>query len=738
MNTKFILFGLLLLLCVISTDVVAYTYQGNFRWRNDDGSESAATWRKSQSTNDTLTGINNIRLRVELYNSDPSNSNFGAVVALFYSTDNSTFTQMTTDGSVNHWKLNTSDNFVNGDATTNQLTTSYTFAGGNMYESSNTFTATLGPSSSKEYELCISPTQNAVNGTTYYFKIKNGDGSDITGYGTIPTLYFVSLASSENATSVTTTSATLNGTVNPQGLNTTAYFLHGTSSGTYTDSVEADQSPLSNASSTSVSKTLSGLTAGTTYYYRVAKNNTNGYVRSGEKSFTTIYSEPTTTSSSASTTSNYSTATVRWTNGNGSSHIVVMKQSSAVNSNPVDGTTYTANSAFGSGSQIGSGNYVVAITSGAESAQDSVVVTGLQSNTNYYFAVYEFNGSGGSQNYLTSSSLTGNFTTQSHNFSYALSFDGVDDYANLPVTTSPTAYTVEMWVKPSVTTNANIFVRTDATGPNSAYSHQLRIENGKFAHYLYDGASYTLSSATTISANTWYHVAIVATNNGSMKLYLNGTDEVTGVTIGTLWTGGDRYYVGSVGAGMSAFQGLIDEIRIWNFARTIEEVAADKDVELNGNESGLIHYWKNNEGSGTSIDDATANNLAGTLVNGVAWENFETPLPVELTSFAVSAKQNAVELKWQTATEVNNFGFEIERRAISDRHLQGDGHFAWSKVSFVEGYGNSNSPKEYSYADKNLSNGTYSYRLKQIDRDGKFEYSQSVEVTVANAPKEFA
>ena len=60
------------------------------------------------------------------------------------------------------------------------------------------------------------------------------------------------------------------------------------------------------------------------------------------------------------------------------------------------------------------------------------------------------------------------------------------------------------------------------------------------------------------------------------------------------------------------------------------------------------------------------------------------------------------------------------------------------KIGFVNGSGNSNSPKEYSFTDKNLNTGNYSYRLKQIDNDGKFEYSNSVFVEINNQPQEFA
>lgn len=87
------------------------------------------------------------------------------------------------------------------------------------------------------------------------------------------------------------------------------------------------------------------------------------------------------------------TLTFSWTNGTASSRIVLMKSGSAVNSNPVDNTTYTANTVFGSGTQIGTGNYVVKIGSGP------VTVTGLTANTTYHVAVFEFSGSAGAEKY---------------------------------------------------------------------------------------------------------------------------------------------------------------------------------------------------------------------------------------------------------------------------------------------------------------------------------------------------
>jgi len=101
------------------------------------------------------------------------------------------------------------------------------------------------------------------------------------------------------------------------------------------------------------------------------------------------------------------TLTVSWTNGDGSDRIVLMKSGGPVDANPVDGASYLANSSFGAGSQLGAGNYVVYSGSGS-----SVSVSGLDGTATYHVAVYEYNGSDGSQNYLLPPA-TGNETTLS-------------------------------------------------------------------------------------------------------------------------------------------------------------------------------------------------------------------------------------------------------------------------------------------------------------------------------------
>lgn len=107
-------------------------------------------------------------------------------------------------------------------------------------------------------------------------------------------------------------------------------------------------------------------------------------------------------------------------------------------------------------------------------------------------------------------------------------------------------------------------------------------------------------------------------------------------------------------------------------------------------------------------------------------------VPVELSSFSVSTVGSSIKLSWRTETESKNYGFEIERLAGSKQssinNLNNKASF--EKIGFTEGHGNSNSPKEYTYVDKSINSGTYSYRLKQIDTDGSFSYSKVVEINL--------
>lgn len=117
---------------------------------------------------------------------------------------------------------------------------------------------------------------------------------------------------------------------------------------------------------------------------------------------------------------------------------------------------------------------------------------------------------------------------------------------------------------------------------------------------------------------------------------------------------------------------------------------------------------------------------------GIFRRHIDKIIPTELTSFTASANNNNIELNWSTATETNNQGFEIERlQNYKIERLQ-----EWEKIGFVQGHGTTTEIQTYFFSDKNLKPGSYSYRLKQIDYDGTYAYSDIVEVDVTG-PKEF-
>jgi len=168
--------------------------------------------------------------------------------------------------------------------------------------------------------------------------------------------------------------------------------------------------------------------------------------------------------------------------------------------------------------------------------------------------------------------------------------------------------------------------------------------------------------------------------------------------------------------------------------------------ELNGIEESDLRLFK-------SVDDGVNwTNMGGTVStenNTVSLSGIDgfsrwtlgdgnNPLPVELSSFSAKATKNIVTLNWETKTEVDNYGFEIERTPLIPPFGKGGRpeEGGWEKIGFVAGSGNSNAPKSYSFKDNKSPAGKLLYRLKQIDNDGTFSFSEEIEVEVA-LPTEF-
>lgn len=154
---------------------------------------------------------------------------------------------------------------------------------------------------------------------------------------------------------------------------------------------------------------------------------------------------------------------------------------------------------------------------------------------------------------------------------------------------------------------------------------------------------------------------------------------------------------------------------------------------------------------GTTLGDRIGNSTLNTLtVSGdnrvniqlparsyAVWVEGEVPLPVELVSFTGQYINDLVNLYWETSTETNNFGFDVQRQKsefeIYDSGLVSSGDEGWETIGFVHGHGTTNSPKKYSFTDPlnlalNPNLKRVDYRLKQIDNDGTFTYSKTISI----------
>jgi len=153
-----------------------------------------------------------------------------------------------------------------------------------------------------------------------------------------------------------------------------------------------------------------------------------------------------------------------------------------------------------------------------------------------------------------------------------------------------------------------------------------------------------------------------------------------------------------------------------------------------------VYFYPYSEGLGpNAITEHFAVNdtfmFAGTDYNGV-WRRLRPGItPVELSSFTATANKTDITLNWQTATEKNNSGFEIQRSDVRDQKSE---TLDWKKIGFIKGQGTSTNKNHYSFVDKNPGTGSYSYKLIQIDFDGTRTESKIVNIEINSLPTEYA
>jgi hypothetical protein len=162
---------------------------------------------------------------------------------------------------------------------------------------------------------------------------------------------------------------------------------------------------------------------------------------------------------------------------------------------------------------------------------------------------------------------------------------------------------------------------------------------------------------------------------------------------------------------------LLVELRHTGFSGTSRSVDA-----LTTSTPGYGTIFRTCWGSGFAADSGAYGNFSIVRINA------DDPIPVELVSFTASSSGKNVMLQWTTSTELNNSGFEIQRRTLESEY---------EVVGFIAGSGSTTEQRSYNFDDVNVANGKYIYRLKQIDFNGVFDYSNEIEVEV-NALAEFS
>ncbi len=260
------------------------------------------------------------------------------------------------------------------------------------------------------------------------------------------------------------------------------------------------------------------------------------------------------------------------------------------------------------------------------------------------------------------------------------------------------------------------------------------------------------NTQTTFVYDTWSvlsDVAISNTQKVAVRFSPASDGDITGVyfhTGGSLTLSGPLNFEiwsnsGSLPAAKTGSAVSFDEDKImkysWNYADL-----TDAGVSVSsGTDYHIVCYYTS--GSAFSIlSDAGSIDNRSSVYSG-SWSAYgsadfklrpvssvsSTLLPVELAAFTAAISGTDVRLSWKTETEIENFGFGIQRKKCEDNK--------WSDIGFVEGSGTSSSEREYSFIDEKPSPGCQNYRLKQIDINGETDYSESIEIRI-ELPESYA
>lgn len=211
-------------------------------------------------------------------------------------------------------------------------------------------------------------------------------------------------------------------------------------------------------------------------------------------------------------------------------------------------------------------------------------------------------------------------------FGGALSFDG-DDYVQVNDNNSldlDQTFTLEAWVKLDVITGANRFIATKKGDTGEGLYSLIVFSDGKVGVEFYSAGYKTAKSTTTLTTGSWYHIAGVR-DGATQKVYINGVEDTLsegGSFTGAVANSSSLLYIGRDAGATQFVDGTIDEVRIYNYARSGDQIMVDYNqgaaVVLGAGEkrTGPLGYWRMDKPAGTTVAyDDTSSDADGTLTN---------------------------------------------------------------------------------------------------------------------------
>lgn len=206
--------------------------------------------------------------------------------------------------------------------------------------------------------------------------------------------------------------------------------------------------------------------------------------------------------------------------------------------------------------------------------------------------------------------------SSSQEINYALSFDGSNDHLTTNGGTISTAWSFEVWYKKNG--NQSAINLTNDKNSNNGGTWALRLGQwnniNKVGITKYSVQDYYINnSKANLDIGKWEHIAWTYQNN-LVTVYINGENLGTTFTRGPLANGAILYW-NIIGKSVRTINGDLDEVRVWSDVRTEAEINDNMFKELNGDETGLVAYYKMSNGSGTTVTDNSSNIYDGTMVN---------------------------------------------------------------------------------------------------------------------------